>query len=284
MDQETLRNVQINQLQILLEFDRICKKNNIQYFLIAGTAIGAVRHKGFIPWDEDIDIGILRKDYDKFLNVCESEINSEYFLQTFETDFFYPTLYAKIRRNGTTFIEAESNHLGKKMHQGIFIDIFPIDNISDNSFFAKMHFALMHFFISISSARGGNYPNTKIKRLIKKAYSKPILKFFRKETIDRWSVKTASLLKEKKTKNVINFFGRYRMKEKVPFEYYGNGVYMEFEERKFPFPEKWDDFLKQIYGDYMEIPDVDNRGIHNIIHVNLDESYESYFDHEENKI
>ena len=84
-----LKELQNIQMEILVEFDRICKKNNIKYQLFAGTLLGAIRHKGFIPWDDDIDVCMLRKDYIKFLNACESDLRENYFLQTFETDEQY---------------------------------------------------------------------------------------------------------------------------------------------------------------------------------------------------
>ena len=81
-----IRDVQMIQLEILLEFDRICRKNNIKYQLFAGTLLGAVRHKGFIPWDDDIDVCLLRDDYEKFLDVCLRDLDPGFFLQTYETD------------------------------------------------------------------------------------------------------------------------------------------------------------------------------------------------------
>jgi lipopolysaccharide cholinephosphotransferase len=82
----TLRDVQKVQLEILLEFDRICRKHGLKYLLFAGTLLGAVRHKGFIPWDDDIDVCMLRGDYERFLTVCKDELSAELFLQTTDTD------------------------------------------------------------------------------------------------------------------------------------------------------------------------------------------------------
>ncbi len=277
MDNKTLRKVQLVQLDMLLEVDKICKESNIKYYLIGGSALGAVRHKGFIPWDEDVDIGMFREDYDRFLGISEDLLNDKYFLQTNKTDSEYPTLYAKIRVNDTTFVEKESKGIGAKMHQGIFMDIFPIDNVPDNKLSAKIHFLLVHFFISIASARAGNYPQNKYKKCIKKLYSKILIKIFKKETLDKLAHNIASSYKNKQTKNVANLFGRYKEKEIVPRNYFGDPQYLEFEGFNLPVPEYYHKYLKHIYGDYMVLPPVEKRSIHNIEYVDLEKSYKDYF-------
>ena len=120
-------DVQRVQLEILIEFDRICKKHDIHYHLFAGTLLGCVRHKGFIPWDDDIDICLLRDDYNKFISICETELDSKYFMQTYETD---PNSYkqsGKLRKNDTTFLQ--SGYRGVDMHHGISISLMPLDNV-----------------------------------------------------------------------------------------------------------------------------------------------------------
>ena len=104
---EDLKRVPLAHLDLLLEFDQICRLYNINYYLIGGSALGAVRHSGFIPWDEDIDVGMYRHDYEHFLEVCNRELNEEYFLQSFETDPTYTGQFAKIRVNNTIFLEVE---------------------------------------------------------------------------------------------------------------------------------------------------------------------------------
>lgn len=122
-----IKDVQRLELEILLEFDRICKKHGMKYQLYAGTLIGAIRHEGFIPWDDDIDVCMLRSEYDKFLSWVEIELNNKYFFQTYKTDLNYINKFAKIRRNGTLFVEKSVKDL--EIHHGVYIDIFALDNI-----------------------------------------------------------------------------------------------------------------------------------------------------------
>ncbi len=130
IDDETLGKLKKTELEILNEIDRICKKNNISFFLIGGTLLGAVRHNGFIPWDDDLDIGMMRDDFVKFSSIVRSELDSKYFFDYFNTDKNYHLPFAKIRKNGTTFNEESSKDLNN--HKGIFVDIFPYDYTDDN--------------------------------------------------------------------------------------------------------------------------------------------------------
>ena len=116
-----LRTLQLLELKVLLELKRICDKHQIKYFLAWGTLLGAVRHRGFIPWDDDIDVGMLRSEYAKFLTVCNDELSQEYYLQTFESDSGYANSHAKIRLNGTEYLEPANKDILE--HKGIFIEV-----------------------------------------------------------------------------------------------------------------------------------------------------------------
>ena len=123
---EQLRRLQLVELDILLELDRICRKNHIDYFLCGGTLLGAVRHGGFIPWDDDVDVGFFREDYERFCRIFQEQADStKYFLQTWKTDRYYRWNYGKIRRLGTEYVRAGQEHM--KYRTGISIDIFPYD-------------------------------------------------------------------------------------------------------------------------------------------------------------
>ena len=136
---EELRKVQ---LEALLEVDRICKKFGITYQLFSGTLLGAIRHKGFIPWDDDIDICMLRNDYDRFIEVCKTELDTTYFLQNYETDKNFIHNITRIRKNNTIALQSACAELD--MHHGIFIDIFPMDNIVPHSIVGNIQIALLY--------------------------------------------------------------------------------------------------------------------------------------------
>ena len=121
------RTLQMIQFQMLIEFDRVCRKNNIHYSIDGGTLLGAVRHKGFIPWDDDIDIAMLREDYEKLKTVVNEFDPEICFFQDHETDPAYRWGYGKLRRTGTVFIRAGQEHINCKT--GVFIDIFPLDDV-----------------------------------------------------------------------------------------------------------------------------------------------------------
>ena len=133
-----LRAVQLTELELLCEVDRICRKCGISYQIIAGTLLGAVRHGGFIPWDDDADVAFLRGAYEKFLKACETELDSsKFYIQDYKDTPGYRWGYGKLRRRGTEFIRLNQEHM--PYDQGVFIDLFPVDNVPDNSVLRSVH-------------------------------------------------------------------------------------------------------------------------------------------------
>ena len=135
IDPGTLRKAQLVMLDMLIEFDAICKKHQLQYWLDSGSLLGAVRHKGFIPWDDDIDLSMPIEDYNKFLKIAESELSNDIFFQTSQTDKNFKFDYIKLRSNKASIVEFHEKGKQMQYHQGVFVDIFPmltIENTEEN--------------------------------------------------------------------------------------------------------------------------------------------------------
>lgn len=127
---ESLRKLQLEELDILLTIAEFCEHEGITWFLMSGTALGALRHEGFIPWDDDIDIGMLREDYDRFIRLAEDGLPSGYSLHTVDNTQELAGFFAKVYRDGTVFQTAETREAGCR--QAIFVDVFPFDRVSDD--------------------------------------------------------------------------------------------------------------------------------------------------------
>ncbi|WP_195633794.1 LicD family protein [Enterocloster bolteae] len=138
LDDKQLRKLQMIELEMLIEVDRICRKYNINYQIIGGTLLGSVRHGGFIPWDDDADVAMLRGEYEKFKKVCKQELDAQrFYFQDFEETKGYRWSYGKLRRKGTAFLREHQEHM--PYAQGVFIDIFPVDGVPDNYVLRAIH-------------------------------------------------------------------------------------------------------------------------------------------------
>ena len=134
-----------NALYVTLgEVDRICRKHGIRYFVTGGTAIGAYFWQKILPWDDDVDVGMMRPDYERFAEVAQEELGDRFFLQTPETEPHTPFYFMKVRMNGSRFSESTFRHI--KMHQGIYVDIFPFDKIPKQKWLEKLQHEVLFFF------------------------------------------------------------------------------------------------------------------------------------------
>lgn len=239
------------QLEMLDEVERICKKYNIKYFADSGTLIGAIRHKGYIPWDDDIDLVMLREDYDRFVRAASGEIREPLFLQTVYTEENYLKGHIQIRNSNTTGFNAEDKKAGYNC--GIFIDIFPIDGVPEPGWRQKLWRFQVRTLWSVLYTwyRFGYYPNaTIIGRILHGVGAVlriPIPKAFKQYE------KLCSRYSGKKTGYVCDtvFIADWE-KNLWKREWFEDSVLMPFENRMIPAPWGYDGRLRAEYGDYLK--------------------------------
>lgn len=271
-----MNELQKCELEILIEFDRICKNNNISYSLDAGTLLGAIRHKGFIPWDDDIDIMMPLKDYNRFLEVCKSELGSDYFLQTAFNDFG-GSLYAKIRKNNTAAMEDWTKNI--KMHKGVWIDIFPTVGYKGEKYLQKcLTSAAVADWLLGDCYYKDNFssPNFKI-RLLSKFLSKiplQLRRFIAKKVTKKIFVDSKGC---EYSYNVWTVSAKLGANFLFDSSIQGEYTTAKFEGYDFSITKKYDEYLKTLYGDYMQLPPEDKRTSgHKIIVLDLENDYTKY--------
>jgi lipopolysaccharide cholinephosphotransferase len=259
-----LSSIQSVQLAYLLELDRICKKHNIKYFLGGGTLLGAIRHHGFIPWDDDADIMMLREDYDRFCEIAPAEMPVGMTFQTSDTDknCFYD--FAKFRLDNTVFAtEFAKTH--KDMHNGLAFDIFCHDKTANSRLGQKLHMGMTIFTRALVLNKWNNRKaenGSKIQSFV--------TNFFKTVFPLRFSMwlekKTLKFFKNKKNaKYLYDGMGRNIYNGVFPIELLDEAIYVDFEGYKLPVPKRYDEYLKFLYGDYMELAPLSTRlGCHEI--------------------
>lgn len=277
MEQKTdLERLHSCHLIIAEEIKRICTAHGLKYYMIAGTLLGAVRHKGFIPWDDDMDIGMLREDYDKFLEIAKSELGEDFFLQTFETDKNFGLPFAKILLNGTVLQERTTST--SKAKNGIFIDVFPFDNVPDDEILQNKQDKKTYFLKRLLLAKL-NY-NVAGDGDVKKKTVYTVLKvmsaFLSAEKIEKMLEAEMKKYNSQKTEKIVLFGGSYGYKkESVKREWFNETAQLPFEETSFSAPAQYISYLEYFYGDYMKLPPEDKRGDrHNVLELDFGKYYE----------
>ena len=267
-----LLNVQKTELEILLCFDEVCQKNNLCYGIDYGTLLGAVRHGGFIPWDDDIDVTMPYKDYKKFLNIAEESFDENYFVQTRDTDPNYTTWFAKIRKNGTKYIQFHSKDI--KMNHGVWIDIFPFFLMPNDKKKRKRYVKRCLRLISIMNLKyipcRFAYPENSLSWKAKDFTRKCIhyiLKIIPDSLIDKKVEKEFTRYEDTDPSEKYYWFGGRTepLREEELFPY--NEI--EFEGYMFKCPNKVEDVLTKRYGDYMKLPPKEERVGHRPIIVEI---------------
>jgi lipopolysaccharide cholinephosphotransferase len=246
----TLKRLQAAELAVFKELQRLCEKHSLRYYLIGGSALGAVRHSGFIPWDDDIDVGMPRPDYEAFSVLCCSELNERFFWQTYRTERCHTAIYGKLRMNDTVYKESPTMHL--PIHHGIKIDVFPVDGTPRHSRTRTLHrLAFKLCMMKIGADLKLNRATKRQERVAKLLPRR--IAIFILEKMSRWFAYDRSEV-------VVNAGGAWGYeKESAPRAWFAEGVRFRFEDTQAPLPTHWDKYLTRMYGDYMQFPPEEER-------------------------
>lgn len=256
---DELKQLQRIQLEMLIEFDRICRSHGIQYSLDGGTLLGAVRHKGFIPWDDDIDVIMLRHEYAKFRRACQKDLDRKrFFLQDYRSDPYYRWGYAKLRRKGTEHIRLGQECLRQKT--GIFMDIFVVDQVPDSYILRRLHHLACFCIRKVLYAPVGEI--NAAHRGVRNWYH--LLSYIPRDWVFHFRNLVAFYSNKHKTQLISHYTLEYpkRCRYGLPRSCFDQFVELEFEGRMMRAFADYDTYLTMYYGNYMELPPENERVAH----------------------
>lgn len=273
-NQPTLREIQLFEYQVLKDITHFCDENNIEYFICDGTLLGAVRHKGFIPWDDDIDISMDLKNYKKFCKIAPKKLSSKYFVQNFYNEPKFHCAWTKIRVNGTSSLEKALANFD--IHFGISMDIFLYNGLSDNPIRRKiqskatkiMNELLLKYYFLEGEIDFNNskreYYYYKLPEFIRRIY----LRFlFRLVFVDTNKCEYC----------YSTFYNRLSQSVKMKSSWLKNKVDLRFEDGDFKAPKEYIKYLETMYGDWQSLPPEDERVGHGDIYFDLENDYSLYW-------
>ena len=258
-----VKEIQKKILTIYEVFKSICEKNNLSYFAIGGTCLGAVRHGGFIPWDDDMDVAMPREDYEKFKEIAKVEFPEQYELYDIYMGEHYISYFCKMMDKNTTFVE-EGMKKYKDMYFGFFLDIMPLDGIPNNKIVRKIHFAKMKVYRALD-----------IRRKYKNYFW---LKMFPCHYFQEKYEKQQKKYKFEQSRDLSYTWSARRDKVIFSRSCFDGYVEMPFEDTTVRCPVGYDEFLKAVFGDYMLLPPKEAQTcVHKLYIIDFNKPYRSYW-------
>jgi len=265
LSDEELKKLQDVQKELISEVKRICLKNNIHFNMVGGTMLGAIRHGGYIPWDDDADIGFLRAEYEKFREACKKDLNHEkYYMQDLRDTSGYRWGYGKLRKKDTEFVRLNQEFM--PYEQGIFIDLMPFDNVPDNIIARKIHFFKCFIYRKFFWSEVGKISET--NRFVKILYK--IMCFVPMELLINRYQKFIDNGQRRKTKLVrILTFPTPKGVYGYDRKWYTKLTNYEFDELILPGAKDYEGYLTVKYGNYMEMPPMEKRKVHPVSKISF---------------
>lgn len=246
------------ELKLLKAVDKICRENDIQYFLVGGSLLGAVRHHNIIPWDDDLDIGMLREDFEKFRKICPGLLPEEFSYESMREKKDCHYVFDKIRLNNTYFSTNFSNNFN--IHNGIFLDILVYDQTSNRKFLSRLQIRCIAIWTRVINVKWYNKPRKRVYYRLSKIFL-PIMRCIPFSAF-HWIFERLVRFYENKKDAVylIDSVGQNIKKGRFPKEWFSSMNYIDFADMKVPVPAGYDGYLRHFYGEhYMELLNISKR-------------------------
>jgi len=270
-----MTDLQKKEMELLCCFDNLCKIMQVPYFLVCGSALGAAKYHGFIPWDDDIDVAMYRNDYEYFVQTASELLPNGYFLQNYVSDPKFPQIYSKLRNSATTLIEKTAAKV--QIHHGVFLDVFPLDGYPQN-FFMKAKLEAMKRLYSNMLLSAYDIPRKGFSAL-----ACIVWRMLKVPDNCQWVAKRLSKQLSKYdvecSEQICNHGNWQGELEYAPKWHYGEGTWATFEGLRVRIPENYDAYLTQKYGDWRaDLPEDQKVGHHHYEICDLDRPYTDYIE------